>query len=229
MGPQVESLAQSMAMLSGGFDEQKGLINEQIGGLNALYGSKAQALEGTRVKAFNTINDQAAGRGASFSGIPLGEQADYLADKFLPGMVGLQEQENSERMQYRQNIAQLNTQQQTAALSRVDQQQAALNSWNLQQAQMDAQRKEAELQRQFTASQNAMDRSASAAASRSSEAAPTAAQAMSDLFATNIASGADWKKDGTTERIIQTLRAQYGAAAVNQLDVYGYRKNELGY
>ena len=225
MTPQVETLAQSMASLAGGFNEQRGLINEQISGLDSLYGSKREALEGTRVKAFNTINDQATGRGASFSGVPLNEQIDHLSDKYLPGLTGLAEQQNSERMQYRQNIAQLNTQQQNAALSRIDQQQASLNQWNLQQAQLEAQRREAELNRQFETAQNTQNRAASSAASQG--ATPTAAQYLTD-WATKqgAASGKAVNKSFAWEdqKIGSYLKANYGVA-----DPYAYRKQVLGY
>ncbi|TXG78593.1 hypothetical protein E6Q11_00755 [Candidatus Dojkabacteria bacterium] len=160
--PKVETLAQSVAALAGGFDEQRNLINEQIAGLSSQYGAQREAIEGTRSQQFNKINEQATGRGMAFSGIPLYEQTQYLANSYLPGLTNLANQENEERMKYRTNIAQLNSQQQQAALSRIDQQQAALNQWNLQQAQLAAQAEQARLDRQFEASQNAANRAAQA-------------------------------------------------------------------
>ena len=180
--PKVQTLAQSMAALNPGYSEQRGLINEQIEGLGAASDVRRQRLEGAQVNAFEKINVQARGRGGAVAlgGIPLHEQAEYMSDVFLPGMQDIEMQEGAERMQLRGQLADLNLQQNTAALSRIDQQQAALNQWNLQQAQIEAQRREAELNRKFTTSeriasqnftagQNAASRAAQAAASGSEQ------------------------------------------------------------
>lgn len=174
--PQVETLAKSMAMLDPGYNEQRGLINEQMEGLGAQSQVRRDRLEGAKVSSFNQINDQALGRGvgAAFSGIPIHEQTDYLASQYLPGMQDIEMMEGQERMQLRGTLADLNLQQRNAAIGRIDQQKQALNQWNLQQAQIEAQRRESALNRQFqtservasqgfTASQNAANRAAQAA------------------------------------------------------------------
>lgn len=220
MSPKVETLAQSMAAVGAGYDEQRALVNEQISGLGATYGAQRDALEGTRVKAFNTINDQAIGRGASFSGIPLGEQADYLSDKFLPGMVALGDQENQERMQYRQNIAQLNTQQNAAALGRIDQQQQALNQWNLTQAQLEAQRRENELNRQFEASQNAANRALSA-----SQSAGSAGPSLAESYASRLAEAATVKGGYVSSSKWKALRSEFVASGYGTAQDFSSRFN----
>lgn len=231
--PVVQTLAQSMADLDPGFSEQRGLVNEQISGLGGLYGAQRDALEGARVKGFNTINDQAVGRGAAFSGIPLGEQADYLADKFLPGMTNIANQENAERMTLRKEIAGINQTQNAAAISRVDQQTSALNSWNLAQAQMEAQRREAELNRQFQASQSAADRAARAASAGGGgggggSAAPNASQYVANWASTISKENPNWQKNYSWENsgIKAQLQANYG---ISGADSYKIRKQLLGY
>lgn len=167
--PKVDTLAKSMAGLDPAFKEQRALVQEQIGGLDAKYDIEKQAMEGTRVQSFEAINRSMVGRGAAFSGIGADEQARYLANEYLPGLQRADQAQRDERMSLRKNVADLNMQQNTMAMSRIDQQQSALNQWNLSQAQMQAQRREAELQRQFQASQSALDRnhqSSMAAANR---------------------------------------------------------------
>lgn len=222
--PKVQTLAQSMAALDSGYSEQRGLINEQIQGLGAASEVRRQRLEGAKVNNFNAINDSAVGRGAAFSGIPIHEQADYLSDVFLPGMQEIESIESSERMQLRSTLAQLNTQQNTAALSRIDQQQQALNQWNLTQAQIEAQARENALNRKFTTSeriasqkftagQNAANRAASSAgSSASSQLSP--AQAVAQAMA---AAGTRTNSKG---KIVSAANSAESTAA--QLSAAGY-------
>ena len=232
MGPQVQTLAQSMAMLEPAYGEQRALINEQIQGLGAASQVKRDRLDAAKVDAFNTVNDQALGRGvgAAFSGVPLHEQTKYLSTQYLPGIKDIELQEGAERMQLRGTLAQLNTQQNTAALSRIDQQQAALNQWNLQQAQLEAQRREAELDRifqreeriagqKFTASQNA-----AAAAVK----APTSV-VLSELFKGYKPAYAGGQKYYTEDYIIPTLMDQQGMSRADAANaVYEYRHKVFG-
>ena len=182
--PRVQTLAESMAMLEPGFSEQRGLINEQMGMVDTQADITRQRLEGSKTKAFTQINEQAARRGvgAAFSGIPIDKQTTYLADTFLPGMQQVELDATKERMQLRGQVADLNMQLRTSALSRVDQQQSALNQWNLAQAQIEAQRREAELQRQFTAEQSRLDREFQAGQNAANRAAQAAAS-RPDLYA----------------------------------------------
>lgn len=224
--PKVETLAQSVAALAGGFDEQRNLINEQIAGLSSQYGAQREALEGTRSQQFNKINEQATGRGMAFSGIPLYEQTQYLANSYLPGLTNLANQENEERMKYRTNIAQLNSQQQQAALSRIDQQQAALNQWNLQQSQLAAQAEQARLDRQFQASQSAL--------SRNFQAGTSAAKAPNSVALTELFKGykphyAGGQKYYTEDYVIPTLMDQQGLSRKQaESSVYEYRQRVFG-
>lgn len=232
MAPQVQDLAQSMAMLEPGYAEQRGLINEQIEGLGARSQVSRDRLEGAKVNAFNTINDQALGRGvgAAFSGIPLHEQTDYLASTYLPGMQDIELKESDERMQLRGTLAQLNTQQNTAALNRIDQQQAALNQWNLQQAQIEAQRREAELDRIFRREERIAGQSftASQNAANAPVKAPTSV-VLSELFKGYKPAYAGGQKYYTEDYIIPTLMDQQGMSRADAANaVYGYRHKVFG-
>ncbi len=213
--PKVETLAKSMAALDPGYREQRNLINEQIAGLSGLYGAQREALDATKVQSFNQINDQATGRGAAFSGIPVHEQADYLSTHYLPGLTNLANQENAERMQYRQDMARLNTEQRNIAISRIDQQQSALNQWNLQQAQLQAQARENELNRKFQAAQNAADRAAQAAEGAANRAA-NAPDLYADIFNTfTKTAGGDRYVSGANYKQQKAFAARYGMSGAD--------------
>ena len=171
--PQVQTLAQVMADLAPGYDEQAGVIGQQQQALTAKGAAQRQGLEAQKVEGFNLINDQATGRGASFSGIPQHEQANYLSTKYLPGVQASIADEQAGTLTLAQQLAQIRTNQRETALSRVGQQESALNQWNMQQMQIQAQAEQAAADRAFQASQAAASRSG---ASSDNEAAKAAAQ-----------------------------------------------------
>lgn len=84
--PTVQSLSDVYNELNSAYAGGRDVINEQISGLGEKYGAQRTALEAEKVQGFDTINEQATGRGMAFSGIPLDEQAKYLSTKYLPGM-----------------------------------------------------------------------------------------------------------------------------------------------
>lgn len=157
--PVVQTLAQAMAEMAPGYDEQAGVIGQQQNALVARGAAQRQGLEATKVQNFNLINDQATGKGMAFSGIPAHEQADYLSTKYLPGVQASIAEEEAGKLTLAQQLAQIRTNQRETALSRIGQQQSALNQWNLSQSQIQAEREEAERNRQFQASQTASARS----------------------------------------------------------------------
>lgn len=229
--PKVQTVAQASKALNPAFAESKNVINQQISGLGAKYDAQRSGIYAERGEGFNTINDQATGRGASFAGIAQHEQARYLSTKFLPGLQQANFQQNDEGLKLQGIAADLNKQQYTAALSRVDQQQSALNSWNLQQVQLEASKREKELDRKFQAGENAKNRAASAAnAARSAPATPTSAQAISN-WATQInadGKNSNYKKNYSWENsgIGAKLKTDYG---MSSKEAYQLRMQILGY
>lgn len=224
--PKVETLAQSMAGLDPAFQEQKGLIQEQIGGLDAKYDIEKQAMEGTRVQSFESINRSMVGRGAAFSGIGADEQSRYLANEYLPGLQRVDQAKRDESLKLRGQVADLGMQQTTMAMSRIQQQEQALNQWNLQQAQMEAQAREAEIQRQFQANQNALDRqqqASIAAANRAASAAASAPRGLTTADASGILSGLVAGKQGKDGKISpSTYRALVSDAYEKGIDPASY-------
>ena len=155
--PTVQSLSDVYNELNSAYAGGRDVINEQISGLGEKYGAQRTALEAEKVQGFDTINEQATGRGMAFSGIPLDEQAKYLSTKYLPGMQQLDYQQNAEVLTMRGQLADIDKEQRLGAMSRIDQQQSALNQWNLTQMQIQSQAAEAEKQRAWQAEQNRID------------------------------------------------------------------------
>ena len=175
--PVVQSLSDVYNELNNAYQGGRDVINEQMSGLGEKYDAQHSALDAKKVQGFDTINDQATGRGMAFSGIPLDEQAKYLSTEYLPGMQQLSYQQNAETLTMKGQLADIDKEQRLGAMSRIDQQQSALNQWNLTQLQIQTQAAEAEKQRawqaeqnrldqQFQASQNAANRAASSAGGR---------------------------------------------------------------
>lgn len=177
--PQVQSLADVMGTLDPAYSGQQALITQQQAGLGAKYGAQKTGLEATKVQGFNTINNQATGRGMSFSGIPLDEQATYLSTKYLPGLAAIDQQQNEEDMGLQRDSAKLATDKANQALGIVEGQKKDLNSWNMQQESLAAQARENELNRAAQAREAAANRAAQAAegaanrAFQASQKAPT--------------------------------------------------------
>lgn len=166
--PKVQTIAEAMADLNPAYASSKNLVSQKQAALPGKYDAQRAAITAEKGEGFNAINNQATGRGASFSGIPLDEQARYLSTKFLPGMQQADYQQNEEDLALQGQIAGIDKEIATNAIGRVDKQTSDLNSWNqtLQQQQFTA--AEAAKDRALTASQGAANRAASA----SSQAVP---------------------------------------------------------
>ncbi len=234
--PKVETLAQSMAMLASGYNEQRGLVNEQIEGLSGLYSAKTAALDAAKAKGFSDINNQATGRGMSFSGIPADEQATYLSTNYLPALAGLATAEANERTELRSQIAQLNTQQNAAAVSRIDQQQGALNNWNLQmennrfsaeQNKLNRAHDERLKQMQISADQSIAAANRAASAQQNTTTPNDVISAWAQTMFTSLGGSDAYKKNYAWEN--SGIQAQLQAMGVSNKESYALRKQLLGY
>ncbi len=190
--PQVQSLAEVMGTLDPAYSGQQALITQQQAGLGAKYGAQKTGLEATKVQGFNTINNQATGRGMSFSGIPLDEQATYLSTKYLPGLAAIDQQQNEEDMGLQRDSAKLATDKANQALGIVEGQKKDLNSWNMQQESLAAQAREGALSRAASAAEAAASRAFTA--SQNAPTGPTNAQVVDSMNAwTKGKAGGDGK------------------------------------
>lgn len=158
--PTVQTLDQIMAELQPGYAGQKGIINQQIANTDATYKATDLALDAAKTQGFNKINSQATGRGLAFSGIPLDEQANYLSTEYLPGKQKAKAQQRSDTLTLQGQLASLDTDIRNRAAGTRDNQVSALNAWNLQQAQLEAQAREAAANRAAQAREGAANRAA---------------------------------------------------------------------
>lgn len=172
--PQVQSLAEVMASLDPAFAGQENVVKQKQAGLGAKYDAQRSALTAEKGQGFNVINNQATSRGASFSGVPIDEQSTYLSTKYLPGLQAADAQQNDEDLKLQGQLAQIGTQKSTQALSTIEKQKSDLNAWNMQQAQLEAQARENELNRRAQAAEAAASRAFSASQAAAAKGPSTA-------------------------------------------------------
>ena len=219
--PAVQTLDQVMTDLNPAYSASQNLITQQKSLIPQAAEASKTALNAQKVEGFNQINNQATGRGMSFSGIPLDEQANYLATKYLPGLQQIDAQSKADELALSKEAANLGLQQSNQAVGIRTNQMNDLNSWNMQQQSLDAQAAEAAKSRSFSASQAALDRAASAA--------PTPQQFMVDSFNDLIDLDPDWKSNGSTEKIISSMVNTYGMTMDEAAGlVYPWRKKMGG-
>lgn len=225
--PKVQSLSKISASLNPAYASSKNIINKQKAALPQKYDAQRSAIKAERGEGFNAINNQATGRGGSFSGIPQDEQARYLSTKFLPGMQMADYQQNEEGLRLSAQMADINKEQRLQAMGIRERQVSRLNDWRTMQAQQRFQARQAELNRQAEARLNA----SRIAASRAQAAPPTWKQQVVDSFSTWNSSGDAWKKNFSTERLIQNIVNEYSDvdAATAKKYVYGRRKQIYGF
>jgi len=239
MPPQVQTLAQVMADLNPAFTGQEQVIQKKQAGLGAKYDARRAGITAEKGQGFNAINNQATGRGLSFSGIPIDEQATYLSTKYLPGLQEADYQQTEEGLAFEGRLAEIGTQKSTQALGRIDRQTSDLNSWNMQQASQQAQARENSLNRAAQAAEGAASRAASASESRANRAEsaaaraaasapPTVNQFMQSAFAENY-NGANVKNGWTEGVLAGNLASAYGISRGDALKLaYSYRKQYYG-
>ena len=174
--PKVQSISQLMADLAPGYDEQAKVIGKQQEAVGQEFAAQRQGLDAIKGENFNQINSNANAKGMAFSGIPAHEQARYLSTEYLPGVQASYAQENQQKLSLSQQLAQLRTDQRNRAFDTRTTQQGWLQNWNVNERNISATAEQNALNRSFqkseriagqnfTASQNAADRAASAARS----------------------------------------------------------------
>lgn len=231
MPPAVQDLNQIIADLNPAYAGQEGLINQQKSGLGIKYDSQRSALGAEKTQGFNQINNQATGRGLSFSGIPLDEQATYLSTKYLPGMQNLAQQQNQEDMSLQQQLAAIDSDRRLKAMDIRQGQQSSLEKFLAD-----------ERTRQFQAEQSRLDRAAQASAAamaradkKQENAPPTLQQAIIDGL-TRLSGTEGFKSTKATEDLAGALATQYGVSKNDVLfsrngtnGLYGLRKQNFGF
>ena len=211
--PRVQTLAEAMRDLDPAYASSRDMIAKKQQALPAKYDAQRAGIYAARGEGFNTINNQATGRGASFSGIPQDEQARYLSTKFLPGLQQADFQQNEEDLNLQGQLAGIDKEQRLGAQGRVDKQQSDLNAWNQMIAQQEFQAREAEKQRQFQERQAAAERSFRASQSALARAANAPRKLSPFQSAMNvIAAGVGGRDQGVSVNTFQMAREAYRQA-----------------
>ena len=209
--PRVQTLAEAMRDLDPAYAASRDMVAKRQQALPGKYEAQRAGIYAARGEGFNTINNQATGRGASFSGIPQDEQARYLSTKFLPGLQQADFQQNEEDLNLQGQLAGIDKQQRLGAQSRVDKQQSDLNSWNQMLAQQEFQARESEKQRQFQERQAAAQRSFTASQNALARAAK-APKKLSPYESAMSIIGAAASKGGVSANAFQLARDAYRLA-----------------
>lgn len=179
--PVVQTLAQVMADLDPAYAGQAAVIEKKKAGLGAKYDAQKTALTAEKGEGFNAINNQATGRGGSFSGVPIDEQARYLSTKYLPGIQAADAQMNEDELAFEGQLADINADKTKTAYGTVQQQTSSLNSWNMQQQQLEAQARENALNR--SAQERLQSQSIAAQRAAAAPTGPSNAQIVDSLNA----------------------------------------------
>lgn len=134
--PVVQSVEQIISDLNPAYQGQIDVLNQRRAQLPGQFEAQRQALGAEKVQGFNQINNQATGRGMSFSGIPLDEQANYLSTKYLPGLTALTQQENEQNLALDDALAKINQDRRLRAMDTRQSQQKSLEAYLSEQRQM---------------------------------------------------------------------------------------------
>jgi len=94
--PMIDTAAKTKA-LDGIYNPQSQFIESQIEQLPQYYGAQKASIEQAKTNAFRDIGDTAQKRGMFFSGFQPAENARYLGEKYLPGLMEVDNQMNRER------------------------------------------------------------------------------------------------------------------------------------
>ena len=150
------TLDQILSELRPTFDPQVQSLQERAGLIPQQIEAEEKGLQAKQTQAFGDILGGARRRGLGFSGIPLGEQAQYTASEFLPAMARLRQSGQERTMSLQDAILGINERRDTLA-----------QQIRQREVDMDFQRQQAEAQRAFEAQQAELNRRAQRAAAGS--------------------------------------------------------------
>lgn len=212
--PRVQTLAEAMIDLDPAYQASIDVVGKRQAALPAKYDAQRSGINAARGQGFATINNQATGRGGSFSGVPVDEQATYLSTKYLPGMQQADFQQNEEDLTLQGEVAGINKEKRLSAQGRVDKQTSDLNSWNNMIAQQEFQRAESERQRAFSAAEAAKQRNFTAGQASIARAA-SAPKKLSPYESAMGIIGAAAAKGEVSSNAFQLARDAYKASGGN--------------
>lgn len=222
--PQIRDLQSLIDQYSASFNPQKQLIETDLAGLDAAGTAQEQGLAAKQNTAFKNIEQTAQNKGMFFSGFSPDAQASYTADTYLPALAQLQATIAQGRSSLLGKRADIDSQARTQAINAQEGDRQALTAYEQMQQQQAFQAEQARLEREAAAAENAKNRSASAANSKSKT--PTQAQFLVSAFS---GYDPDTMKFYTEREVIPALKANYGLSdAEAKRLAYTYRKSAYG-
>lgn len=169
--PVVQSIEQIIQDLNPAYQPLIGTIQAKQAQIPGMFNAQRMGLDAQKVQGFNQINNQATGRGMSFSGMPADEQANYLSTKYLPGMQQLAQQENDQNLAMTEALAKIDQERRLRSMDIRTDQSKRLESYLSEQRQMEWDRQKFAQQQSLERAKMASD-NANAAANRAAQAGP---------------------------------------------------------
>lgn len=230
--PAVRKLSDILKSLDSTYAPQSKLVQEQIASLTPYYAAQQQGLEATQKQSFADIANQAQSRGVLYSGVPIAEQSQYTAQKFLPAMAGLKQEESQGRLSLMQSLQKIAEQKRLQAEDIRQQELTRRSDYSIASAKL-AQQKWEFQQRMALEQFKAQAAAARAAARGTSQKAPTAAQLKQRFNSemVNLFKGYDPRARSyyTENVVIPKLVSKYQLSPKQVADsVYAYRQLRFG-
>lgn len=207
--PQVQDLQSLIGQYQTALAPESADIDSSIAANDTSGQQQQQALSGQQDAAFKGITQSANDRGAYFSGFTPDAQASYTANTYLPALAQLQGTIASTRAGLLSKKADLNATANTSAIADENSEKSAYQTWQDQQDQIAATAAATDKAQQFTAGQNALDRSATAANTASANAAKNVSPDEAALGIITAGLGGDGYVSPST---FETARKMYVAA-----------------
>lgn len=138
------SLDQIIGEIRGIYDPQIESVRQRQAAIPGQIQAEEQGLQAKQQRAFGDILSGARRRGLGFSGIPLGEQAQYTATEYLPALARLRQSGQEQARSLEDAILGINERMQNQALALRQYEQQRYDTWLQQQAEMAFQREQAE-------------------------------------------------------------------------------------
>lgn len=109
------ALTDILTELNNVYQPQKDNYNQQIAGLDPAQQSEEASLAAAKDDAFKQTYTDANRRGLAFSGIPIGEQANYLKTSYLPSIGNLKANYRQQRFNLQDALAKVGADQYNTA------------------------------------------------------------------------------------------------------------------
>lgn len=136
MPPKVNKTGDILKQLMPAYQPEINLYNQQLKQAPILEKQLRQSRDIARTNAFGTIREGANASGMLFSGIPIGEQAKYTGEVYLPTLAQDAANTRNQRFELQRALAGVNTNLRTQALAQRQAELDRYEAWRANQAQL---------------------------------------------------------------------------------------------